>query len=124
MRGRRIVAEKEIPARGPGFLPSNCCLPVLGGAALTVRGFVFFFVLALAALLLLPGLVLLILLPGLTAVLAALSGLVLLCGLVAWLSRLTALLARLSTLLFVFLHIVCHEIFLPIRVRNLAHPAI
>ena len=91
---------------------------------MTVRGFVFFFVLALAALLLLPGLVLLILLPGLTAVLAALSGLVLLCGLVAWLSRLTALLAGLSTLLFVFLHIVCHEIFLPIRVRNLAHPAI
>jgi hypothetical protein len=35
--------------------------------------------------------------------------------LVAVLSRLSALLTRLSSLLFVFFHIVCHEIFLPFQ---------
>jgi hypothetical protein len=71
----------------------------LGSAALTEV--VVFFVLALATLFL--G----ILLTGLlAALLAALTGLAaLLAGLSALLSRLSAL----STLLFVFLHIVCHE---------------
>ena len=36
-------------------------------------------------------------------------------GLVAVLSRLSALLTRLSALLFVFFHIVCHEIVLPFQ---------
>jgi hypothetical protein len=79
--------------------------PQLGGATLAVQVLVVFFVLALATLLLLSGL---------TALLAGLAGLVLLlAGLIALLPRLSALLAGLTTLLFVFFHIVCHEIFLP-----------
>jgi hypothetical protein len=76
--------------------------PQLGGATLAVQVLVIFFVLALATLLLLSGL---------TALLAGLSCLVLL--LITLLPGLSALLAGLTTLLFVFFHIVCHEIFLP-----------
>jgi hypothetical protein len=75
----------------------------LGGAALT--DVVVFFVLALAALLLR------ILLTGLLAAL-----LTALTSLAAFLAILTGL-SALSTLLFVFLHIVCHEIVLPLNAR-------
>jgi len=78
----------------------------LGSAALS--DVVVFFVLALAALFLL------ILLAGLLAALlaAALLTLTSLAALLAGLTGLSALLSRLATLatlLFVFLHIVCHE---------------
>ncbi len=79
----------------------------LGSAALS-QVVVFFFVLALTALFLLTLL---------TRLLAALLALT---GLAALLTRLSTLLSRLptlTTLLFVFLHIVCHEIVLPLNAR-------
>jgi hypothetical protein len=66
---------------------------------------VVFFVLALAALFLL------ILLTGLLATLTGLA------ALLAGLIGLSTLLSRLPTLLFVLLHIVCHEIVLPLDAR-------
>jgi hypothetical protein len=86
----------------------------LGSAALS--DVVVLFVLALAALFLL------ILLAGLLAALlaAALLTLTSLAALLAALTGLSALLSRLATLatlLFVFLHIVCHEIVLPLNAR-------
>ncbi len=83
----------------------------LGSAALS--DVVVLFVLALAALFLL------ILLAGLLAALlaAALLTLTSLAALLTGLSALLSRLATLATLLFVFLHIVCHEIVLPLNAR-------
>jgi hypothetical protein len=80
----------------------------LGRATLTVAVLVVFFVLTLSALFLLV-------LAGLPALLTGLATLL-------TLSRLTALLAlsELVTLLTLFLHIVCHEIFL-LKKRRLSH---
>jgi hypothetical protein len=83
----------------------------LGGAALPVRSFVFFFLLVLTLTLTLFRLSRLAVLPTLTgfAVLVKLS------GLITVLSRLAALVPGLSTLLFVFLHVVCHKMVLPLE---------
>jgi hypothetical protein len=82
------MAKNEVPANEPG--PLDQLVFKLGSAALSLV--LFFFILALAALFLL------ILLAGLLATLTGLASLLAL-------TRLSAL----TTLLFVFLHIVCHE---------------
>jgi hypothetical protein len=84
---------------------------------LTVQVFVVVFVLARATLFLLSGLAALLAALTFLAILAGLS------GLVAVLSRLSTLLTRLATLLFIFFHIVCHEIVLLWR-GDLAHSPI
>jgi hypothetical protein len=91
-----LPQKRKVPAIEPG--PFVQLVLQLGSAALTEV--VIFFVLALATLFL--G----ILLTGLlAALLAALTGLAALLAGLTGLSRLSAL----STLLSVFLHIVCHE---------------
>jgi hypothetical protein len=107
---RFFLLSQGFIKKSPGNSAGTFKLTVvqLGSAALS--DVVVFFVLALSALfllILLTGLLaaLLATLTGLAALLAALT------GLPALLSRLSAL----ATLLFVFLHIVCHEIVLPLN---------
>jgi uncharacterized membrane protein required for colicin V production len=107
-----IWKKKEVPAARPGLHYLEL-LPELGSAALLVKIFVFF-VLTLTALFL-SGL--------LSALLTSLASLTVLAGLSRLVALLTGLivgLTCLSTLLPVLLHIVCHEIVLPFRARNLA----
>ena len=105
--GRRFRKKKSRRRSRDFFTPTGI---QLGCAALSQL--VVFFVLTLAALFLR------ILLTGLlAALLATLPGLA---ALLAGLTRLSTLLSRLSALaplLFVFLHIVCHEIVLPLNAR-------
>jgi hypothetical protein len=96
------VIEDDEDKKSPGTRPGLSCLSSsqdLGCAALLVAIFVFIFILALAALLLV----------GLSALLSALTGLALL--------TLLAGLSCLAALLSVLLHIVCHESIPPLNAR-------
>lgn len=93
-RSAGLLYIKRSPGPGRDFTFISLANSRLGCAALPVQIFVVF-ILALAALFLLSGL---------PALLPTLTGLPFLAGL-AWL---VALLSRLSTLLSVLFHIVCH----------------